>query len=722
MKRAERQNSLFRKWLIIEVCFLAFMIAVSLGMYLYTNSHIMRQLNALHMDNLLRIQTETDAMLESAKAAVSKYAISPDVRALMRSDYDENEREIAALVDNIKQTNATVPGISEIVVCFPDADLLISSAGVMDSGIFAAVYSDDIKNNMLNSQNSHQQIMPVQYARNGADIQTGMYFETVGANALIAAVLDRNQINGILESNGQNEHSFCLVYSKDDDLLFGEDILNDDPDASNRIMLSDVPVRLNGAQRSFYGISSISQNTGLKFISLIDAGRYYAQYFNIQKTALIILVLTTVLGFAISYYITRYKYQPVQKVISVSRSMTPKDVFKSSEDELQQIKRAIEFIYSEGEQTKKVLYDHSTHIKDNAVKMILDGEFNYSSATDYIKKLVDLRPEATYTVAVAEPNTAGTQLIDVLESMADNNTLMHALAKGGRLVLIFCGPHTDALEMLGGVSLVKNGDVTAAVGLSGSGFDGIRNSYQSALYGLSSKIIPGTANPIPPGRSAGDKAITISAEDEIRLCGAIQSGDQENALSLFSQLVNLHDIISVDVFSYKSYLHNISHTIVRAAEDIADDDFIRGMLADFNAAFRYERYQSITETLEQTIISIAAQYQKKMKSANDMLNTRLVRHIDTSISDPRLSAETIADAFHINAVYLRRFFKEHNGISFWDFINMKRIEMARDLLIATNSSIKSISKTCGYVSMSTFIRAFKKFSGMTPGHYRNLYH
>jgi len=154
---------------------------------------------------------------------------------------------------------------------------------------------------------------------------------------------------------------------------------------------------------------------------------------------------------------------------------------------------------------------------------------------------------------------------------------------------------------------------------------------------------------------------------------------------------------------------------------VRDEALIRETLRAFGEAFESDAFERIVQTLKESAARVAGLCRRRIQNAGDVLNARIVQYIESRINDAQLSAESIAGEMAMNAAYLRRIFKENNGISLWDFINMKRIETARGLLITTTMSIKAVAQRCGYVSISTFVRTFKKFAAMTPGHYRNLY-
>ena len=83
------------------------------------------------------------------------------------------------------------------------------------------------------------------------------------------------------------------------------------------------------------------------------------------------------------------------------------------------------------------------------------------------------------------------------------------------------------------------------------------------------------------------------------------------------------------------------------------------------------------------------------------------------------SEEQIALLFSMHSHTLRRRL-EANGISFHELVNECRFEIARQMLENTSLSIAQIGDSLGYSRSSSFIRAFRRWSGTTPAKWRAL--
>lgn len=86
-----------------------------------------------------------------------------------------------------------------------------------------------------------------------------------------------------------------------------------------------------------------------------------------------------------------------------------------------------------------------------------------------------------------------------------------------------------------------------------------------------------------------------------------------------------------------------------------------------------------------------------------------------------LNLDDVAAMSGFSKFYFSKLFKQFTGVSFYKYVNQKRIEQAAALLTDPDNAITNVALSCGYNSLSSFIRMFKIVKGCTPTEFRGMY-
>ncbi len=83
-----------------------------------------------------------------------------------------------------------------------------------------------------------------------------------------------------------------------------------------------------------------------------------------------------------------------------------------------------------------------------------------------------------------------------------------------------------------------------------------------------------------------------------------------------------------------------------------------------------------------------------------------------------ISLDAIAGAVNQSRFRFAKAFRAAYNMTTWDYINIRRIERARELLAGTNDTVLAVATACGYNNTANFNRIFRKITGITPHEYR----
>jgi AraC family transcriptional regulator len=98
---------------------------------------------------------------------------------------------------------------------------------------------------------------------------------------------------------------------------------------------------------------------------------------------------------------------------------------------------------------------------------------------------------------------------------------------------------------------------------------------------------------------------------------------------------------------------------------------------------------------------------------------RVVEFIEEHLSE-EISLTTLAKLVNLSLFHFARAFKQSFGLPPHRYHSARRMDRAISLLQAPELSVTQIGAQTGFRETSSFTRAFRRFTGMTPTEYRRL--
>ncbi|MBJ6359936.1 helix-turn-helix domain-containing protein [Paenibacillus sp. GCM10012307] len=204
----------------------------------------------------------------------------------------------------------------------------------------------------------------------------------------------------------------------------------------------------------------------------------------------------------------------------------------------------------------------------------------------------------------------------------------------------------------------------------------------------------------------------------VRLVNVAKSGDWHEVERLLDELyrnnfVERHLPLPLLQLFICDLVANLAKLHEQVAPDTAVD--IRPLMGQVHDS---DDMKKIYDAVVEHYRAICDHVNERKRSQNLRLLDDILRLIDGSYMQADLNLDAAADRLLISKVYLSQFFKEQTGINFSDYIENKRMEEARKLLVSTEMAVNDISERVGYNSSNTFCRAFKRSNGLSPLGYR----
>lgn len=234
-----------------------------------------------------------------------------------------------------------------------------------------------------------------------------------------------------------------------------------------------------------------------------------------------------------------------------------------------------------------------------------------------------------------------------------------------------------------------------------------------------------------------DRAVTVYAQNTDRaesideekvgelaeqLLLDIQMGDRESAISQVGRIIDYYAGLSPDMVEY------ISISLVKLVLKISDSMAKTGekarawndqrVISYLKRHFTYGSLLEAKEVLEEYIEKCCEQSSLMNMDNSDKIIRSAKMVIEQNLGNEEFSLDTLAEALHFSANYVRQLFKAKTGENFSDYLFRRRMELAGELLRNPTYKIQEIAEKTGYSNQRYFARCFKKYFNSTPSEYR----
>ena len=211
-----------------------------------------------------------------------------------------------------------------------------------------------------------------------------------------------------------------------------------------------------------------------------------------------------------------------------------------------------------------------------------------------------------------------------------------------------------------------------------------------------------------------ETAITSCKTDEVKstLHYFVDFMNKES-LSLYNARYICQNIIQIAATAFYSFPYPV---VTDFSMNYNLDKIVHIETLDDLAAFLDEVSEDVCKNINSYLLFNSTQ--KNTAPCKQDIVAEMIAYIDENISSNQLSIVSTAEHFGLSASYVSRIFKEIKDMTILEYVNDKKIELARLLLTTTDKNIESIVTELGYFDTSSFIRKFKKIVGVTPGEFR----
>jgi len=202
--------------------------------------------------------------------------------------------------------------------------------------------------------------------------------------------------------------------------------------------------------------------------------------------------------------------------------------------------------------------------------------------------------------------------------------------------------------------------------------------------------------------------LPISLQQLQTIYSALSSGDGTAALNMYHEYIRSIDDKNYVISQYTYRMITVMLVMVKLESEGNLNDISIPAFNPENIADLFS--QKIPECMQAMAERISLHHAEPVHN----IDQDILDFINLNLSNSLLCINMITDRFHISAPTLQKCL--HNAVnqSFSSYVEMQRMNKARNELRETGKTVQEISEDCGYTTPNSFYKAYKRHFNEAP--------
>jgi len=482
----------------------------------------------------------------------------------------------------------------------------------------------------------------------------------------------------------------------------------------------------------------------LTIINITHGGLLFDRILFFKMLIIVLSVSIIIIGFVISYLLSKRIYSPVKKVLEGLKTSVTTDS-NDRKNELTIIHDAVNELIKKEKETDKLIDMNRKKLMESYILRLITGQISDADVDpDFLDEYC-----ACFVISIDRYKAFSSKYTleeqyyykSLILKVCDEVINMHAKGMGMLIEtkeIVYIASlnkeyqqdfrkiaKTICEKIFDEISVIKDLSVSIGVGKLYNSRKDIRNSYLEAKKALQYRLLFGNKCVVYyEDIKDRDVAYVFPVEKESHIINFLKSDLYDELRMTLNELINdLYNSINKKI-SYESVIKTIIQLISRTIDYMVSKNIdMNGISTDSsNIYFELMELETIDDIREWLLSFFDGVIKCKKEFSQHIENEKYINEVIEIINKnyrwADLSIEWIADQLNLSYSHLRRIFKNSLGVNFIDYLNKARIDYAKELLVNTDLNIKEIALKSGYNNDQCLTRFFKRYEGVTPGKYR----
>jgi Response regulator containing CheY-like receiver domain and AraC-type DNA-binding domain len=770
---ASKRLSTRAAWILSYAVLCAVPIVISCAVYASAVSLLGKQLDESNALIVALFGKELDEKLESVQRLASDIAWDQRLIYIMNKP-ELSEAEVrfslAKLAEAMAISKSYDRYATNVFIYFPAFDQVLTPQAFYPLKVFydnhaAGTALDEGRFRELLAARHSRDSVPIDWIDDrGARRDLAVYLWTLpmgnagDPEATIAIVIDMGSIIDSIKSTVKTAHSDIVITNDS-----GEVLASTLPEAARSILgRVDEPraaaiTKVRAEGRSYTVMQRSTSRMGWTIRLLVPASALEAKLVLTKTITLVGIGLSLALCGILTIFLFRRNYRPLERTVRTALRASGLEG-EGQGDEFAIIRDAVTLV-SEGKRVAEARFERSVEqLREHAIDRMLKGRESPGMPLEesmaalgiefaserFLVLIVDIDEEGPGPYARAREiahrefaRRLGDMALlyrssdpDCLAYLASLKSELFAAAEGQDVREPGEVLRKAIAEAAATLRQEARLEVACASSLVVEGKAQIPAAFAQAQEAREYRFVVGGADPICYGElpsSVNGLSYRFDSGEEARLFNTIASGDLQACVRIVDDIFasNAEALRSPTAAKRlawdlgASLMKAITETLPQGPETEKLIDAVADLPKDKDILEVRQGVSAILEVLcREAGEKVRAKAAAHKARAMEGISTKIQEYLAGHLSDPSLNLEKISDDFAMTPVYLSRLFREYQHEGVHDCLNRLRVEKAKALLKDADRTLPDIGMACGFASVNTFIRVFKKSTGLSPGKYR----
>lgn len=642
--------------------------------------------------------------------------------------------------------------INNITVFFPYTDTIYNKNGgftLEEYFFFSNNYSKENYQQILQvfERNNYFNFLIIQHKGSNCGL---LIYNCTSQGAIIVIEINAKELENSASRDTADPLFLSLLIMEPDS---GQFLLGDDS-ALNKSILSaqfDPAMgnsKINTGDQKYLAIKANSAATPYSYVFLYPHNYTSENAAIIQQFVSLSAIIALLLGTILSVIFVSLNYKPLKKLVAQIKKIEGDaegeiDEYQYIENTLSNWRIEVKKAQETSERYEKavwhrllsgILTGSITLTKDNAA-LISDNLLEYDGEHFYCAAIIGiLNPEnVTRICAEKQIPDIGQEFANCAGRTAVSEPVelwQHLSLESNKYVIIFCSAgnlteteNTHLFDRLREeMSSVFSEDVCLAAGEFRKGLEGIPTSFQIAEKLYVWQVFTGdvTSDGLKKFSRSSSRYYLYPHDWENKLINEALKGNIQEVSIILDDIINencQNKMLSIQM--KKRLINRLLETAYVILTKMEKEDFelFTGIEQKLDEMNETQCWSSIRK-LFSAICEIG--FNNQIKLGENRVYSEIVDYVSQNYTDYNISLKDISAKFTVQEYAVSKMFKSITGYNFLDYVNRRRIDLAKKLLRTTDEPIYLISEKIGFDNDRSFRRVFKKYEGIGPLDYRNM--